>query len=100
MESILNPGLPHICEKIFKCLDNITDLANFGLACRFLKHESKIFIEDMLFATKFYQKYNQSGFCYGFKAWNSIIQSLITGWPRYSLILYIPYSNCATGILI
>ena len=84
MESSLNSGLPHIREKILKCLDNTTDLANFGLACCFLKHESKISIEDMLFTTKFYQKYN----FHGQKPWNYIIQSLIKGWPRYSLILY------------
>ena len=78
MESILNSGLQHISEKILKCLDNTTDLANFGLACRFLKRESKIFIEDMLFTTKFYQKYN----FHGQKPWNFIIQSLIKGWPR------------------
>ena len=76
MESILNPGLPHICEKIFKCLDNITDLANFGLACHYLIHESKIFIENFLLTrTKLFQKFGQSAN----KPWKYIIESLIKG---------------------
>ena len=82
MESILNSGLPHISEKIFKCLDNIS-LSNIGLVCRSLNRDLKIFIEDMLVTTKFYQKYNQIANT----QWNFIIQSLIKGWQRYSLIL-------------
>ena len=78
MESILNSGLPHISEKIFKCLDN-NGLANIGLACRSLNRELKIFIEDMLVTTIFYQKYNQ----FANKQWKFIIQSLIKGWQRY-----------------
>ena len=81
MESILNSGLPHIGEKVLMCLDTAS-LANIGLACRSLNRELKIFIEDMLLITKCYQKFNQIAN----KQWKFIIQSLIKGWPRYSLI--------------
>ena len=81
MESILNYELPHIGEKILMCLDSIS-LANIGLACRSLNRELKIFIEDMLLITKCYQKFIQIAN----KQWKIIIQSLIKGWPRYSLI--------------
>ena len=95
MESILNSGLLHISEKIFRCLDNIS-LANFGLACRFsLNHELKLFIEDIV-TINIFQKYNQ---ILNRKQWNFIIQSLIKGWQRYSLILY-QLRNCSYIILI
>ena len=42
MESILNPGLPHISDKIFKCLGG-------HLACRSVNHEFKNKIENQLF---------------------------------------------------
>ena len=42
MESILNPGLPHISDKIFKCLGG-------HLACRSVNHEFKKKLENQLF---------------------------------------------------
>ena len=44
MESILNPGLPHISEKIVKCL-NIESIFN----CRYLNCELKKTLNDYLF---------------------------------------------------
>ena len=43
MESVLNPGFPHITEKIFKCL-SVSSIWN----CRLLNHEMKNSVEDWL----------------------------------------------------
>ena len=43
MESVLNPGFPHITEKIFKCL-SVNSIWN----CRLLNHEIKNSVEDWM----------------------------------------------------
>ena len=75
MESILNPGLPHISDKIFKCLGG-------HLACRSVNHEFKKKIENQMFEetkNRFLEEIKSITIWNFGQKWSSLIEILDQG---------------------